>query len=263
MDELIPDEPAPKPSDDRESVLVSARPEYTTPRLYLVLDDVGQTLQDLSSLSTFPAPLTLAVLPGLPYSRESVRQTLALGHEVILHQPMEALNGEDPGPGAIYLSQSEQDIRDLLLSNLSAHPEIRGVNNHMGSRITSNSETMEVILSTLKEHNYFFLDSRTIHTSVVSEVGSNLEMPILVRHVFLDHDRTSDAIEEQLDLALARARSRGYVIMIGHVTVPETWEVLHRRAAEIIEEGFSFLPLSDAFIWGDIGGGNGFADTGY
>ncbi|MDR1143679.1 MAG: divergent polysaccharide deacetylase family protein, partial [Spirochaetaceae bacterium] len=69
--------------------------------LALVIDDAGNNLRELDPFLAFPGPLTIAVLPGLPNSAEAARRIRnTAGKELFLHQPMEPLNGQDPGPGA-------------------------------------------------------------------------------------------------------------------------------------------------------------------
>lgn len=216
------------------------------PRLYLVLDDAGQSMEELWRFAAFPDVFTVAVLPDLPFSREISREARVMGHDVILHLPMEAFNGQDPGPGAIFADDTPEQIRTVLRRHIETYPEVTGANNHMGSRVTSDPQVMEIVLHTLHEAGWYFLDSRTTHLSVVPAVGERLSIPVLTRHVFLDHERTQAAIRRQLDLALDHARDHGYVIMIGHMTVPETAEVLIERYPEIDAEGFRFLPISSA-----------------
>lgn len=244
--------PEPEDVDPDDLALPEAVPWKDAPRLYLVLDDAGQSASDFQLFSQLQNPFTLAVLPELPHSSGVIREALALGHEVILHQPMEALNGEDPGPAAIYVHHSDEEIRAVLLDNLRRYPQVRGVNNHMGSRATSDARVMDAVLRTLAEEGRYFLDSRTTHTSVVPHVAHRLGLPVLARDVFLDHERSRESIEAQLDLALMHARNRGYSIVIGHVTVPMTAEVLLEREEQITAEGFVFLPLSAALERGDM-----------
>jgi uncharacterized protein len=214
-------------------------------RLYLVLDDAGHDLDQLRAFRSFPGVFTVAVLPGLDYSREALRMALALGHEAILHQPMEALGGNDPGPGAISTGQSEGEIRRTLLSNIASLPGIVGVNNHMGSRATSDPRVMATVVSTLERYRIFFLDSKTTHLSVAAAAARAAGLSALERDVFLDNVRDEDAISAQLDTALAVAREKGYAVMIGHVTSPELARVLTERYPAMRAAGFQFFPLSD------------------
>lgn len=221
------------------------RREPGAKRLYLVLDDAGHDLDQLRMFTSFPGTFTVAVLPGLEYSREATRMVIALGHEAILHQPMEALGGNDPGPGAIFTDQSSSEIRRVLISNLATLPGVIGVNNHMGSRATADQRVMEVVAETIGRYRLFFLDSRTTHLSVAADQSRASGLAAVERDVFLDNVRDETAISRQIDQGLAIAARQGHAVMIGHVTSPELARVLTNRYAEIAAAGYAFLPLSD------------------
>ena len=80
-------------------------------RIAVVIDDVGYNLEELQEFLDYPAPITLSVLPNLPYTQEAARRISAAGKELLLHLPMEAENGNDPGPGAILTTQEDEQIR--------------------------------------------------------------------------------------------------------------------------------------------------------
>ncbi|MFW5694455.1 MAG: divergent polysaccharide deacetylase family protein [Alkalispirochaeta sp.] len=247
-DQNTPDGTSPESSRERRQTEVDnseAAAEPEGPRLYLVLDDAGHDLDHLREFVPFPGVFTVAVLPGLTYSREAAQMVIALGHEAILHQPMEAVGGNDPGPGAIVVSQSEREIRRILTSNLSTMPGVVGVNNHMGSLATGDARVMQEVAATLRRHRLFFLDSRTTHLSVAGETIRTAGVPTVERDVFLDNVREDEAISDQLDRGLAIAEEQGHAILIGHVTSPELAQVLIDRYAEISEAGYTFSPLSD------------------
>ncbi|MFP4153973.1 MAG: divergent polysaccharide deacetylase family protein [Alkalispirochaeta sp.] len=215
------------------------------PRIYLILDDGGHRVDDLRAFTPFPGVFTIAVLPYLEHSRDVARMTVALGHELILHQPMEALGGNDPGPGAIFTTYDNPRIRRVLRENLRQFPDAIGVNNHMGSKATGDERVMAEVASVLANRRLFFLDSRTIHTSVADTVAVAAGLPELRRDVFLDNVRTDEAISEQIDEGLAIAREKGYAVLIGHVTSPELARVLTDRYDEITAAGYIFAPLSE------------------
>lgn len=244
--------PEPRPDHDADGTPISAQPEFTGPRLYLVLDDAGQSLDEFARFSAFEEVATIAVLPHAPAGRAVTEAARAAGHDVILHQPMEAINGENPGPGALFTHHGEVEIREILEDNLRRYPEVVGVNNHMGSRVTADERIMETVLQVLREEILFFLDSRTTHLSVVPKVAGRLGISVLSRNVFLDHNRSREEILSQLDHALEIAREQGFVIMIGHITVPETVAVLLERQREIVAAGYHFFPLAHAYENGDI-----------
>ncbi len=219
-------------------------PRETAGQLYFVIDDAGYSLDQLEPFLDFPGALTIAVLPQLAYSTPAALSAIAAGKEVILHQPMEAESGKDPGPGAIYVGDSPEQIREVLAINLATVPGAIGMNNHMGSRATSDRATMEAVLLDAAERNMYFLDSRTAVSTVVAETARSLGLSILERNVFLDNDPDRDSIDAAIREGMAIASRRGHAVMIGHVMVTELAEALHDLYPEMLDEGYELLPLS-------------------
>jgi len=154
-----------------------------------VIDDAGNNLWELEPFLRFPGPLTIAVLPGLPHSAQAARLIRAAGKEVFLHQPMEALGGQPPGPGAIYSGMSAAEIKSILSRNLAEIGPVAGMNNHQGSKITMDSEAMETILGFCAERGIYFLDSRTTAETVVPATAGRLGVTIGERDVFIDNEQ--------------------------------------------------------------------------
>ena len=136
------------------------------PRLALVIDDLGWDTRVGERVLALGGPLTLAVLPGTPAGAELARRAAAAGHEVILHQPMEALDGRWTGPGAIDGSLAPAEIRRIVEENLDAMPAAVGLSNHMGSRLTADPRAMAAVMAALAERGLYFLDSRTTAASI-------------------------------------------------------------------------------------------------
>ena len=226
------------------------RPPARRGNLAFIIDDAGNNLWELEPFLNFPGSLTIAVLPGLPYSAEAARRIREAGMEVILHQPMEALGGQPPGPGAIYYGMSAEEIREILTRNVAEIAPVAGMNNHQGSRITLNKEIMETVLAFCKEHDLYFLDSRTVGGSIVPAVARRLGMTIGERDIFLDNDQCRAAILRSIYSGLAVARLRGSAVMIGHVWSPELASLLHELYPQLTERGYTFAPVS-ALILGE------------
>ncbi len=199
-------------------------------RLALVIDDWGYDWEAAPLFLALPRSFTGAVLPHLSFSVIHSQALYLRGKGVILHQPMEPLDeNADPGPGAIYVGLDDQEIGELLAANLAAVPHARGMNNHMGSRVTADEETMTKVLQWLKEHGYYFLDSYTTAQSVVAQVGLRQAIFTLKNDKFLDHEDDVDTIKGKIKELVDLAVARGYAIGIGHVrmkTYQALWEML-------------------------------------
>ncbi|MCE1228511.1 MAG: divergent polysaccharide deacetylase family protein [Firmicutes bacterium] len=198
----------------------------------LVIDDLGYAAPELvRRLCAQPIAFSAAVLPYLEFSRESATVVHEAGKEVMLHLPMEPVGypgpGKDPGPNAVMANLSESETRARVKKALLEVPYRRGVNNHMGSRLTPNRERMGWVLQEIKEAKCFFLDSRTEKDSVAFEVARKLGMPALQRQVFLDDSKEFDDMAKQWERALELAKRDGQVVVIAHI-YPETVAALEK-----------------------------------
>jgi polysaccharide deacetylase 2 family uncharacterized protein YibQ len=230
-------------------VLVSAaieveRRDENVKTLIIVIDDAGNNLRELEAFLHFPAPLTIAVLPALAHSVESARRIRGAGKELILHQPMEAIGGQNPGPGAVYSGMSSEEIKSIIERNIYEIGPIAGMNNHQGSRITMDEVAMESVLKLTMAHNIYFLDSRTTADTVVQRVARRLGVKVEERNTFIDNDQTKRAMLYQINAGLKTADTKGFSIMIGHTWSPELASLLMEIYPELIERGYTFTTVS-------------------
>jgi polysaccharide deacetylase 2 family uncharacterized protein YibQ len=214
--------------------------------VYIVLDDAGGSLQELERFLDVGFPLTIAVLPRLAYSSESALAAVTAGHEVILHQPMEAIGGGDPGPGAILVGTPVNTIESLVRENLATVPGAIGVNNHMGSRATQDPVIMTALLHTLQNDGLLFLDSRTSPDTVGASIARDTNILFAERHVFLDNEREVEPILAAFRSGFLRAGEGYDTIMIGHVTSDVLASLIGEVGDRAQEAGFRFGYLSDA-----------------
>jgi len=198
----------------------------------IVIDDFGYAAPELvRRLCAQPVPFSAAVLPYQEYTKQSAEIAHDAGKEIMLHLPMEPLGfpgpGKDPGPDAVMYELSESEVRARVKKALLDVPWRRGVNNHMGSRITPDRKRMTWILQEIKAARCFFVDSRTEKDSVAFDVAESLRIPSVQRKVFLDDDKSFEEMAKQWERALGIAHKEGQVLIIGHI-YPETVEALER-----------------------------------
>ncbi len=248
-----PEPPTPKPTFDRPAAPseLSEAPK-SGPRLALVIDDLGRSLVEVETLERLGVAISYAVLPFESKSSEVVKALVSRRREVLCHLPMEPEGGSNPGPGALTLEMSRADLSAATLRALEAVPGAVGVNNHMGSRLSSDRERMETVLAVIAGRGLFFLDSRTSAESVAYRTALDLGLASAERQVFLDREPEVSAIDAQFSRWLAVARERGSAIAIGH-PYPSTFEVLERAIPKARAEGFEFVPVS--YLLNDPGDG--------
>lgn len=196
-----------------------ARPTLAgpTPRIALIIDDIGFSRSRARAFLEIGIPMTFAVLPRLRFSRSLAREIHAQGQEVMLHQPMEPFNSRlDPGPGAVFVKDDPKKIVNTVRENLEEIPFVAGANNHMGSRFTASSEKMSQVLPVIRERGLFFVDSLTSGRSTALRTAQSLHMPTASRNVFLDNRRDAHAILGRLAELQRHALNQGHAIGIGH-----------------------------------------------
>lgn len=196
---------------------VSAAAEVEDPaRLVLVVDDVGLSRQAFAELKTMK-PLTLSFLPyadNLPMQTSTLAE---LGHELMVHLPMQPRNFlADPGPNALLPSLSAAERGKRIAWNLNRFKGYIAVNNHMGSLASEDPAIMIDLMVALKERGLFFLDSLTSPKSLGRRAARATGVPFLARDIFLDNVREPEAILAQLEQARHLATANGLAIAIGH-----------------------------------------------
>ena len=213
--------------------------------IVLVIDDFGYRNDSISDgFLELPVPITCAVLPGHNQSSRFAKKAINAGKEVIVHMPMQsaiASSGEDEFK--LKIGMTSEEIEWRLNEALNEIPEAVGINNHQGSKATTDGKVMAVVASVLKNKNKFFLDSRTSSKTVGENTMRSVGVPTARRHIFLDNDLSIENISKQLDKLVTVAEKKGLAIGIGHVK-GNTLKVLEEEIPALVEQGFEFKFLS-------------------
>jgi len=211
-----------------------APPAFHKPKLVLIIDDIGYNESAAFDLMALDPNLTLSILPGSPHGKAIARAARKRGRELMLHQPMEPNEYPkvDPGPGALFSSMDPDQLLRILEANLTAYSGIKGVNNHMGSKLTSLSPQMYQVMTLLKKKGLYFIDSRTSAKTVSRSAARLMQVPFAERDVFLDHVQSREAVVRQVEKMLVIAEKHGSAVGIGHPH-KVTCEVLAEMMPEI------------------------------
>lgn len=196
--------------------------------LIIVIDDVGNNRALGEQAVSLPAPVNLAFLPETPYAKRLAEQAWQQGHNVMLHAPMANTAGVPLGAGGLYPDMTEQQFKQTLNHTLDVIPHVSGFNNHMGSLLTQDCEKMRWAMEVAQQRQLFFVDSRTIANSCAARQAKAAGIAVLSRDVFLDNDRSYQALEAQFNKAVAIAEKRGRAILIGH-PYKESMAYLHAK----------------------------------
>jgi len=217
----------------------------TAAKLAIIIDDIGYRLTDEAALS-LPQTITLSVLPHTPLGQKFARDGYEKGHEIMLHLPMQALNGKALGPGGLTNDMTEAQIKQQLQSAFAYIPFAKGANNHMGSLLTQMDKPMLWVMQSLKQQHLFFVDSFTTKYTKASNKAIQLGVPLLRRDVFLDNNISEQALEKQFQQIITRSKQRGKLVAIAH-PYPETIRFLNANLARLKEHGITLVPTSQLF----------------
>ena len=211
-------------------------------QIAIVIDDIGYHQRDLEFL-TLPGQLTYSILPHTPYSQVFATRASKANKELLLHVPMQALNGKALGPGALTLDMDKAQLQQTLGTALASLPQVRGVNNHMGSALTQQSQAMKWTMEVLKKRELYFLDSRTTGLSQAQNAANFFGVENIGRHVFLDNITTADQLQFRLDELKQKATEHNFAIAIAH-PYPETIAFLRKALPELTQQGYELVPVS-------------------
>jgi len=225
----------------------NALPPFPTgghPMIAIIIDDLGIDRKRSERVAALKGPLTLSYMT---YAEDLVRQTRdarSHGHELMVHVPMQPESASyDPGPEVLEVGQSPDEIRRRLDWGLSRFDGYIGINNHMGSRFTSEPAGMRVVMAELRRRGLAFVDSVTSERSVGAEVARQYGVPFATRHIFLDNALGVTYVRAQLAKVEAHARKYGFAVAIGHPH-DGTIEALAGWMPGLPARGFVLVPVS-------------------
>ncbi len=126
-------------------------------RVALIIDDFGYNSNGtVDNFLKFKRDLTLAVIPGLTYSREIGLKALKKNKEVIIHLPFEPKSDEKAEEIQIKSAMTEEEIIWQIELARKSLPMAKGANNHQGSKATADTEVMNVVAEYFSENSLYF-----------------------------------------------------------------------------------------------------------
>ena len=216
-----------------------------TARLAIIIDDMGYDRSAADAVIALPFRLTVSVLPHLPISSEIAEEANTRGDQVLLHLPMESDAATAKSEEIeLRVGMSPAQVSSAVSGMLETVPHVVGVNNHQGSRATSDPALMQALMPLLRERGLFFIDSRTDAKTVAYDTAKLDGVRAASRKVFLDDIATRGAIITQLRLAARDAQRDGFTIAIGHPR-PETIAALAQEVPKLENGGVKFVFASD------------------
>ncbi|MDX7998842.1 divergent polysaccharide deacetylase family protein [Xenorhabdus sp. Reich] len=217
-------------------------------RLAIVIDDVGYRVNEENKILQMPVAVSIAILPDSPHGRKMAEKAHQQGREILIHLPMAPLSKQPLEKNTLHPAMSGEEIGRIIQDAIQKVPYAVGMNNHMGSAMTSSLKGMEKVMQVLSQHHLYFLDSVTIGNTQVSKAALGTTVPVIRRNVFLDNVQTEAETRHQLNRAITLARKKGFAIAIGHPH-PTTVRALQQTLAtlpsdiELVTPGMLLSPI--------------------
>ena len=227
-------------SEDKKSKIYSKL--GAKPRLVIIIDDVAYRHQ-VDAIKSVNLKLTPSFFPATSAHPETPILARRFGFYMI-HLPMQALGGfKGAEIGTLTVNDDYEKIAKKLQSIKRDFPNLKYINNHTGSRFTSDATAMDRLMRAMRDENLIFVDSKTTSPTKVYGAAKKYSMPYIARDVFLDHDGSKAAVRKQLKYAVELAKKRSYAIAIGHP---------HKNTIEVLQESSKLLQEVDVVYLKDL-----------
>jgi len=237
--------PAPRPGMAAGNAPTTVTTQRDLPRIAIILDDLGYNRPAGEQALQLPGNITYAIIPFTPYAARFAQEAHDRNREIILHMPMQSSDPERKlDTGGLTEAQNEQEVKKRVRSALDSLPYIVGLNNHMGSRVTTDISVMHWVMQEVQERPLYFIDSMTSPQSVANRSAQEYRIPTLKRDVFLDNVQTEAAIDRMFQDLLRVAQEKGHAIAIGHPH-PATLAYLEKTLPQLDKLGVQLVDASE------------------
>lgn len=215
-------------------IFVLISPLVTAAKLAIVIDDIGYRNKEDSAIYALPREVAVAIIPSAPFATARANKAFEQKRDILIHLPMQPQNASLPiEAGALMVGMDSEKVSRLVASARHHVPYAIGLNNHMGSRATTDRPLMQHLMKALSQNQLFFLDSKTAGNSVAAKTAKEFGVKALERHIFLDDSDEFADVQRQFHAAVAAARKQGVAIMIGHP---------RKNSIAVLEKGLANLP---------------------
>jgi len=194
-----------------------------TPRLAIIMDDIA-TLKHVEAFKKIVFPMTPSLFPSTTRHMQTPELAKTFKHYMV-HMPMEAFHFATPEEDTLQVSDSSEVLEEKIAAMYEDFPNAIAINNHTGSKFTSDPDAMDRLFCILDKYDIAFVDSKTASHTRGKEIGMLHNKVVLERNIFLDNEPDIGYILNQLKKAVMHAKKHGTAIAICHPR-PETFEAL-------------------------------------
>ncbi len=207
-------------------------------KIAIIMDDIGN-IHQVDKLLALNMKITPSIFPRTSTHPDTPKYAKKFPCYMV-HTPMEAYNFVNPEEMTLNVGDSISVIEKRLKEIKKEFPYLVAINNHTGSKFTSDSRAMDRLFCVLDKLGIFFIDSRTsVHTKVRS-IAKLHHRESLERDTFLDNKPNVGYIKNQIKKSIKKAKKKGLSIAICHPR-RETFEALKEAKSEGIFDGVELV----------------------
>ncbi|MEA1986254.1 MAG: divergent polysaccharide deacetylase family protein [Candidatus Marinimicrobia bacterium] len=225
---------------------IDKKTKATSGKITIIVDDFGYYDNSLSKqFLKLDKNIVFSIIPGHQFSAILAKKMHKADHEVLIHLPMEPIKYNGGEKKYIIMEKMNSKEIDMRINNAIDELQIAiGINNHMGSKATSDRQTMEYVASAIRGKKLLFVDSYTYNKSVAYQVMKENNISTARRNIFIDNENDSIYIAKQIDKLIILAKKNGKALGIGHAK-KMTLKVLQEKIPEIINKGIEIIPITE------------------
>ncbi|MFI5396888.1 MAG: divergent polysaccharide deacetylase family protein [Candidatus Binatia bacterium] len=189
------------------------------PRAVIIIGDLGRDLLIARALAGIDAPVTFAIKPFQPFSKEVAELATLFHLEVLLQLEPEADHRPDNGPSPASPTAAERgSLSRWLAQNLAAVPHAVGITSRFQLLLAGDHERRQWLLKDTKEKNLFVVDTSDTSPRDTCEMAASMAVGCADNTVVLDDTDDEQVIQNELRAVVEAARTRGDTIATGHAT---------------------------------------------
>ena len=213
----------------------------------IIIDDIGHNLEAGKRVINSRWAFACSILPARPHSTVLAQLAHEKKKEIMVHLPMQAKADHSLGNGALTNQMSKKEFIQSVNYSIDAVPHAQGVNNHMGSLLTSDEKRMHLLMQTIanRDDYLYFVDSRTTAQTVAGKIAGSYYIPNLERDIFLDaNTNNATFVKQQIANLVNIAKQKGYALAIGHpnwVTI----SILEQELAKLDAQNIRLVTVSE------------------
>lgn len=216
------------------SANLNIKPKPTNkPKLAIIIDDIS-TFYHAKKIKSLGLKITPSIFP----ISQNYPQTISVAREFkfyMIHLPLEAINYPYQEKNTLKVGDSIEKINNQIAKIRSDFPNAIYINNHTGSKFTSDYSSMKILFNSLKTYKMIFIDSYTTKDSKAGILSKEFGNKYLKRDVFIDNNKDEKAIINQIRRAIKIAKISGQAIAIGH-PYSQTFKALEVMKNELKSE---------------------------